>query len=91
MLCYINHVNIIFINSLLLKTNSLQKTPGSAILLSQERQNIQYLCSEVQSVQLFATPWTIAHETPLSMGFSRKEYCSELSFPSPIQYLIRCL
>ena len=23
-------------------------------------------------VQLFVTPWTIAHETPLSMGFSRQ-------------------
>ena len=34
-------------------------------------------------VQLFATPWTVARQTPLSMGFSRKEYWSELPFPSP--------
>ena len=34
-------------------------------------------------VQLFATPWTIAHQTPLSMGFSRQEYWSGLPFPSP--------
>ena len=34
-------------------------------------------------VQLFATPWTVAYHTPLSMGFSRQEYWSGLSFPSP--------
>ena len=34
-------------------------------------------------VRLFATPWTVAHQAPLSMGFSRQEYCSGLSFPSP--------
>ena len=31
----------------------------------------------------FATPWTAAHQAPLSMGFPRKEYWSELPFPSP--------
>ena len=30
-----------------------------------------------------ATPWTVAHQAPLSMGFSRKEYMSKLSFSSP--------
>ena len=34
-------------------------------------------------VQLFATPWTVAHQAPLSMGFSRQEYWSGLPFPSP--------
>ena len=34
-------------------------------------------------VPLFATPWTVAHQAPLSMGFSRQDYWSELSFPSP--------
>ena len=34
-------------------------------------------------VWLFATPWTIAHQAPLSMGFSRQEYWSGLPFPSP--------
>ena len=33
-------------------------------------------------VQLFAAPWTIARQAPLSMGFSRREYWSELPFPS---------
>ena len=34
-------------------------------------------------VQLFSTPWTVAYQTPLSMGFSRQEYWSGLPFPSP--------
>ena len=31
----------------------------------------------------FATPWTVAHRAPLSMGFSSQEYWSGLPFPSP--------
>ena len=34
-------------------------------------------------VQLFATPWTVAHQAPPSMGLSRQEYWSGLPFPSP--------
>ena len=34
-------------------------------------------------VQLFATPWTIVLQAPLSMGFPRQEYWSGLPFPSP--------
>ena len=34
-------------------------------------------------VQLLKTPWTLAWQTPLSMGFSRQEYWSGLPFPSP--------
>ena len=33
-------------------------------------------------VWLFATPWTVACQTPLSMEFFRQEYWSELPFPS---------
>ena len=32
-------------------------------------------------VQLFATPWTVARQAPLSMGFSRQEYWSGLPCP----------
>ena len=31
----------------------------------------------------FVTPWTVACQAPLSMGFPRQEYCSGLPFPSP--------
>ena len=38
-------------------------------------------CSVVSNS--FATPWTIACQAPLSMGFSRQEYWRELPFPLP--------
>ena len=34
-------------------------------------------------VRLFATPWTVTLQAPLSMGFSRQEYWSGVPFPSP--------
>ena len=34
-------------------------------------------------VRLLATPWTAAHQAPLSMGFSRQEYWSGMPLPSP--------
>ena len=34
----------------------------------------------------FVTPWTVANQAPLSMGFSRQEYWSGLPFSSP-EYL----
>ena len=34
-------------------------------------------------VQLFATPWTAAHQAPPSMGFSRQEYWTGVPLPSP--------
>ena len=37
-------------------------------------------------VRLLATPWTAAHQAPLSMGFSRQEYWSEVQLPTPINY-----
>ena len=42
-----------------------------------------HVLSHFSRVQLFATPWTVAHEAPLSMGFSRQEYWSGLPCPSP--------
>ena len=41
------------------------------------------------SVLLFAIPWTVAHQTPLSMGFPDQEYYSELPFPAPASALIQ--
>ena len=35
----------------------------------------------VSGLQLFATPWTVAHQALLSLGFSQQEYWIELPFP----------
>ena len=40
-------------------------------------------CESFSVVLLFATPGTVAHQAPLSMGFSRQEYWSGLHFPPP--------
>ena len=34
-------------------------------------------------IRLFATPWTVAHQTPLSLRFPRQEYWGGLPFPPP--------
>ena len=54
----------------------------SAVLLNHE------YFSESESVSRSvvsdsATPWTAAHQAPLSMEFSRQEYWSGFPFPSP--------
>ena len=39
--------------------------------------------SHFSRVRLSVTPWTVARQAPLSMGFSRQEYWSGLPLPSP--------
>ena len=39
-------------------------------------------CCVLIRVWLFATPWTVAHQAPLFIGFSRQDYWSGLPFPS---------
>ena len=45
--------------------------------------NIKVKVKSLSRVRLFATPWTVAYQAPLSMGFSRQGYWSGLPFPSP--------
>ena len=40
------------------------------------------VCS-LSGTWLFTTPWTVARQAPLSLGFPRQEYWSGLPFPSP--------
>ena len=52
---------------------------------------LEFLCilrtkDLLSHVRLFETPWTVAHQAPPSMGFSRQEYWSGLPFPSPYVY-----
>ena len=52
--------------------------------MAMEKQLSIILCAQSLSrVQLFATPWTAAHQVSLSMGFPRQEYWNELAFPPP--------
>ena len=38
-------------------------------------------------VCVFVTPWTVAYQAPLHMGFSRQEYWSGVPLPSPSKWL----
>ena len=40
-------------------------------------------CLVLSCAQFFVTPWTVANQAPLSMGFPRQEYWSGLPFPPP--------
>ena len=46
-------------------------------------QHLPCLLSRFSRVWVFATPWTVAHQAPLPMGFSRHEFGSGLPFPPP--------
>ena len=45
--------------------------------------HMSYCGLVAKSCPTLVTPWTVACQAPLSMGFSRQEYWSELPFPSP--------
>ena len=49
-----------------------------------KKMTILCVLSHFSRVQLFVTPWTVAHQAHLSMGFSRQEYWSELLGPPPV-------
>ena len=42
-------------------------------------------------VRLLATPWTVAYQASLSMGFSRQEYWSGVPLPSPVVDIRVCI
>ena len=44
---------------------------------------VNKILKKLSRVWLFVTLWTVAHQAPLSLGFSRQEYWSGLPFPSP--------
>ena len=59
----------------------------STTIRQMETQSSKVVCVRVLSyfrhVQLFVTPWTVAHQAPLSVRFSRQEYWSGLPCPPP--------
>ena len=63
-------------------TNSMQKSSFQKIYISLSidwfinRFILLLLLSHFSHVQLFVTPWTVVHQDPLSIGFSRQEYWS---------------
>ena len=69
---------------ILLPLRRLHKSPTTWSCLSSESHRTSMGAVLVSSVRLSVAPWTAAHQAPLSMEFSRQEYGSGLSFPSPV-------
>ena len=51
--------------------------------LSTSDMRVRVRMKSLSRVRLFVTPWTVDHQAPPSMGFSRQEYWSGLPLPSP--------
>ena len=49
--------------------------------MMERRKSLSLYAQLLKCVQLFATPWTVAFQAPLSMKFFRQQYWSGLSFP----------
>ena len=49
-----------------------------------QKHRMSVRAESLNRVQLSVTPWTVAHQAPLPMGFSRREYWSGMPFPSPL-------
>ena len=71
--------------------NKHMKRCSTLLIIKETNQNYNEISphtsqNKVESlspVGLFAAPWTVTYQAPLSMGFSRQEYWSGLPFPSP--------
>ena len=62
----------------------LKHLPVKVYISNHEIYSIKIQCVRMLShVQLFATPWIVAHEAPLSIEFSRQEYWRGSPFPFP--------
>ena len=50
--------------------------------------SFKFMLSRFSRVQLFATPWTVACQAPLSMGILQAEYWSGLPGPPPFKHIL---
>ena len=66
--------------SLYIQKNQVWRRNGEGIF---HLSSVHMHACTLSHVQLFVTPWTVAHQAPLSMGFSRQEYWSGLPWFSP--------
>ena len=62
--------------------NGIVTLEGSLVMSQKLNILLSCVCWLLSCVCLFETPWTVASQAPLSIEFSRQEYCSRLPFPS---------
>ena len=79
---YLATLNVLTLQTTKIFLNKLFKWASSSSLKNHNK----CVCVCVYTISrawLFATPWTVARQAPLSMGFPRQEYWSTMRFPSP--------
>ena len=83
-------IKICLFSEKVIKVHPYNVCPGDTCAGSEEETRTQKLSpyeqvkvKSLSRVRLFANPWTVAHQAPLSMGLSRQEYWSGLPFPPP--------
>ena len=64
-------------------TSELPGKPAATKYVYKKNNRYNLHACVLSHIQLFETPWTVAQQTSLSMGFFRQEYWSGLPFPSP--------
>ena len=64
----------------------LQRVGHNLVTKNNNKTELMYahMLSHFSHVRLFATPWTVAHQAPLSMGFYRQEYWSGVPLSPPV-------
>ena len=65
------------------KQENYRKTSSFALLITLKPLTMKVKVKSLSRVLLFVTPWTVVHQAPPSMGFSRQEYWSRVPLPSP--------
>ena len=66
------------------RAQSSRNTPGPSHSMDYMRGTLLHMhACALSHVQVFLAPWTVAHQAPLSMGFSRQAYRTKLPFPFP--------
>ena len=58
----------------ILNHETTREAPAAAATAAKSLQSCPTLCDPIDGIQFFVTPWIIAHQAALSMGFSRQEY-----------------
>ena len=57
--------------------------PSNHLILCHPLLLLPSILPSIRIFFIFVTPWTVVHQAPLSMGFSRQKYWSELPCPPP--------
>ena len=70
-------------NDLLRITQEIHGRQSQYLILSSVFKKVNVKVQSLSHVQLFVTPWTVAHQALPSMEFFRQEYCNGLPCPSP--------